>query len=58
MEIAADRITILSCRMHCLCLAFMVRVDRKVACVWIQAFIWLQGIEQVGLTDSVLDTYR
>lgn len=53
MEIAADRISILSCRMDCLCLAFTVRVDRKVACAWIQAFIRLQGIEQVGLADRV-----
>lgn len=58
MEIAANRITILPCRVDCLCLAFTVRVDRKVACVWMQAFIWLQGIEQVGLTHSILDTYR
>lgn len=58
MEIVVNRITILPCRMDCLCLAFMVRVDRKVTCVWTQAFIWLQGIEQVGFTDSVLDTYR
>lgn len=58
MEIAADRITVLPCRMDCLCLAFMVRVDQKVACMWIQAFIRLQGMEPVGLTGSVSDTYR